>query len=94
MQCDDFIEQFHPALMPNSIKGASLWKKISGLRLGLPVQILIVDPRNIWCRRGESNPRPRDYETLALPLSYAGTVQFLHATDSPSNVSRHCSLEP
>ena len=25
-----------------------------------------------WCRRGESNPRPRDYETLALPLSYAG----------------------
>ena len=27
----------------------------------------------IWCRRGESNPRPRDYETLALPLSYAGT---------------------
>jgi hypothetical protein len=29
-----------------------------------------------WCRRGESNPRPRDYETLALPLSYAGTGQF------------------
>ena len=28
-----------------------------------------------WCRRGESNPRPRDYETLALPLSYAGTKQ-------------------
>ena len=29
-----------------------------------------------WCRRGESNPRPRDYETLALPLSYAGKTQF------------------
>jgi hypothetical protein len=29
--------------------------------------------QNQWCRRGESNPRPRDYETLALPLSYAGT---------------------
>jgi hypothetical protein len=29
-----------------------------------------------WCRRGESNPRPRDYETLALPLSYAGTREF------------------
>jgi hypothetical protein len=29
-----------------------------------------------WCRRGESNPRPRDYETLALPLSYAGKSQF------------------
>ena len=28
------------------------------------------------CRRGESNPRPRDYETLALPLSYAGIEQF------------------
>ena len=28
-----------------------------------------------WCRRGESNPRPRDYETLALPLSYAGFRQ-------------------
>ena len=28
--------------------------------------------KNEWCRRGESNPRPRDYETLALPLSYAG----------------------
>src|SRR6516164_9975769 len=30
----------------------------------------------MWCRRRESNPRPRDYETLALPLSYAGTRQF------------------
>ena len=30
----------------------------------------------MWCRRGESNPRPRDYETLALPLSYAGLMQF------------------
>src|SRR5437016_2533464 len=30
----------------------------------------------MWCRRGESNPRPRDYETLALPLSYAGMTQF------------------
>ena len=29
-----------------------------------------------WCRRRESNPRPRDYETLALPLSYAGMEQF------------------
>ena len=29
-----------------------------------------------WCRRGESNPRPRDYETLALPLSYAGMEYY------------------
>ena len=27
----------------------------------------------MWCRRWDSNPRPRDYETLALPLSYTGT---------------------
>jgi hypothetical protein len=33
-----------------------------------------------WCRRGESNPRPRDYETLALPLSYAGQKPILDAT--------------
>jgi hypothetical protein len=40
-----------------------------------------------WCRRGESNPRPRDYETLALPLSYAGTKATLNATESVANVS-------
>src|SRR5690242_18520879 len=34
-----------------------------------------------WCRRGESNPRPRDYETLALPLSYAGTKEPSYAKD-------------
>src|SRR5882762_1867345 len=32
--------------------------------------------REKWCRRRESNPRPRDYETLALPLSYAGITRF------------------
>ena len=26
-----------------------------------------------WCQRRESNPRPRAYESPALPLSYAGT---------------------
>src|ERR1700716_570518 len=34
-----------------------------------------------WCRRRESNPRPRDYEALALPLSYAGEKAILHATE-------------
>src|SRR5579885_320012 len=29
-----------------------------------------------WCRRWDSNPRPRDYETLALPLSYTGGSRF------------------
>jgi hypothetical protein len=33
--------------------------------------------RRSWCRRRESNPRPRDYETLALPLSHAGTIAQL-----------------
>src|SRR5580700_2243681 len=42
---------------------------------------------NKWCRRRESNPRPRDYETLALPLSYAGTETVLNATESVANVS-------
>jgi hypothetical protein len=35
----------------------------------------------MWCRRWDSNPRPRDYETLALPLSYTGTIQNYHATN-------------
>src|SRR5579863_2089949 len=37
------------------------------------IHMLEIQSRKKWCRRGESNPRPRDYETLALPLSYAGT---------------------
>src|SRR5271157_2633256 len=41
-----------------------------------------------WCRRWDSNPRPRDYETLALPLSYTGTPRILHATVSLRRVSR------
>ena len=46
--------------------------------------------KKAWCRRGESNPRPRDYETLALPLSYAGTkvMVILNAMESPGSVSR------
>ena len=27
-----------------------------------------------WCRRVESNHRPRAYESLALPLSYVGEL--------------------
>jgi hypothetical protein len=46
-----------------------------------------------WCRRGESNPRPRDYETLALPLSYAGMV-ILNATKSRTKVSRRVLTAP
>jgi hypothetical protein len=45
------------------------------------------DLRNAWCRRRESNPRPRDYETLALPLSYAGIKTIPNATESVAKVS-------
>src|SRR3981189_2488857 len=52
----------------------SSWKEINGSRDGPRI---LTDKRvQNWCRRGESNPRPRDYETLALPLSYAGVTQF------------------
>jgi hypothetical protein len=40
-----------------------------------------------WCRRWDSNPRPRDYETLALPLSYTGKQSILDATVSVRKVS-------
>ena len=55
-----------------------------------------VDIRKIWCRRGESNPRPRDYETLALPLSYAGTKVMVipNAMESPGSVSRRPASKP
>lgn len=42
-------------------------------------------PNSVWCRRGESNPRPRDYETLALPLSYAGKKCSLSSYEDASN---------
>ena len=53
-----------------NLSSASSAKQQAGLEQ--PYQ----NTREIWCRRRESNPRPRDYETLALPLSYAGTRQF------------------
>jgi hypothetical protein len=65
-----------PAGALRCLRSAGVWKAISEQRLG-----------NYWCRRGESNPRPRDYETLALPLSYAGTKTILNATESVANVS-------
>ena len=51
-------------------------RKSVALALDLRPQIRIDREFKEWCRRGESNPRPRDYETLALPLSYAGIRQF------------------
>jgi hypothetical protein len=31
-----------------------------------------------WSRRWDSNPRPADYESAALPLSYAGLGRMFH----------------
>src|SRR5260370_12273842 len=36
----------------------------------------------IWCRRGGSKPPAREYETLALPPSYARPKALFHATDT------------
>src|SRR5947199_9404135 len=33
-------------------------------------------PWNIWCRKWWSNPRPADYESAALPLSYLGPLKI------------------
>src|SRR4051794_24228824 len=30
-------------------------------------------PRKKWCQRRDLNPRPKAYESSALPLSYSGT---------------------
>src|ERR1700756_3938246 len=43
----------------------------------------------VWCRRGESNPRHRDYETLALPLSYAGPRQCSMLRTSEQRCQEH-----
>jgi hypothetical protein len=33
---------------------------------------------NFWSREWELNPRPADYESAALPLSYLGSVLFFN----------------
>ena len=55
--------------------------------LGIRRRYVFWAKQKVWCRRRESNPRPRDYETLALPLSYAGTKTVLNATKHVANVS-------
>ena len=45
---------------------------ISGL------QVLLYQVEEIWSRRWDSNPRPADYESAALPLSYTGVRPALY----------------
>ena len=35
-------------------------------------EIILYHYEKIWSQRWDSNPRPADYESAALPLSYAG----------------------
>ena len=37
------------------------------------VEVILYHVEEIWSQRWDSNPRPADYESAALPLSYAGT---------------------
>jgi hypothetical protein len=45
-----------------------------------------------WCRRWDSNPRPKDYETFALPLSYTGQVKGIHSKEWCLEVSSGLKL--
>ena len=40
-----------------------------------------------WSRRWELNPRPTDYESVALPLSYAGNMNINYLVTPDSVVS-------
>ncbi len=55
------------------------------------MRAVVSHSKMLWCRRGESNPRPRDYETLALPLSYAGLKTIHDAKGSLREVSSRLS---
>ena len=72
--CRDLITSLRWPLRPATPVG-TVAEAISGSSAGLRRRIRIDEKAEKWCRRGESNPRPRDYETLALPLSYAGLRQ-------------------
>jgi hypothetical protein len=41
-----------------------------------PIILGILINRLVWSRWGESNSRPADYESAALPLSYTGIWQI------------------
>lgn len=44
-----------------------------------------------WSQQGESNPRPTDYESVALPLSYTGSLSVLTSEHIENNrISINC----
>src|SRR5688500_1463549 len=38
-------------------------------------KLFLVEDLRVWCRRVDSNHRPKAYESFALPLSYVGPKQ-------------------
>src|SRR6185312_1935861 len=67
-----FLRSMFDFVIVASVRRAVLdWR--ARMKLASKMPWLQLQAGSFWCRRGESNPRPRDYETLALPLSYAGT---------------------
>ena len=53
---------------------------------------LNVTVSNYWSRHGDLNPRPADYESAALPLSYAGLAFSLAASCLLRNAHRWSDL--
>src|ERR1700752_2578697 len=70
---------------PGNPRGISRIKELIGIIEVVGIQ---------WCRRGEANPRPRDYETLALQLSYAGTRAIFDAKVRPVKCQGVTRLRP
>ncbi len=56
-----------------------MWAKPSStLRKRNQVGVILYQVEEIWSRRWDSNPRPADYESAALPLSYTGVRPALY----------------
>ena len=54
----------------------------SRLRAMQPISNVLRESYRNWCQRRDLNPRPKAYESSALPLSYSGT------TARPSNIRK------
>jgi hypothetical protein len=69
------------------------WKLARLLSLGYP--LVAADSLNeanlleLWSRGWESNPRPDDYESSALPLSHPGTLSW---PDNPCTIDQKVDL--
>src|SRR5262249_2367221 len=39
-----------------------------------------------WCQRRDLNPRPKAYESSALPLSYSGSREIIHGQNGACQI--------